>query len=116
MPSSRYFASAAACSGDAAALRWTDINFTEESVTVRQRVYPRKIDAPKTSNSSRVAALSSSVLARLRQWREMAEQPDGLVFPSENGKPLWVCNVLVCSLKPKARELGFGEVNFPGAY
>jgi integrase len=98
--------------GEAAALRWTDINFTEESVDVRQRVYRGKINTPKTSNSSRVAALPSGVLGRLKQWRKVAEQPDGLVFPSENGKPLWVCNVLVRNLKPKARELGFGEVNF----
>jgi integrase len=98
--------------GEAAAVRWTDINFREESVTVRQRVYRGKINTPKTANSSRVAALPSGVLGRLRQWRQMAEQPEGLVFPSENGKPLWVCNVLVRSLKPKARKLGFGEVNF----
>jgi hypothetical protein len=47
-----------------------------------------------------------------RRWRDLAKQPEGLVFPSENGKPLWVCNVLVRSLKPKARELGIGQVNF----
>jgi integrase len=98
--------------GEAVALRWTDIDFTTESATVQQRVYRGKINTPKTTNSSRVAALPSGVFGRLQQWREMAEQPDGLVFPSENGKPLWVCNVLVRSLKPKARELGFGEMNF----
>ena len=71
--------------GEAVALRWTDVSFTEESATVQQRVYRGKINTPKTSNSSRVAALPSGVLGRLKQWREMAEQPDGLVFPSENG-------------------------------
>jgi len=98
--------------GEAVALRWKDIDFAEKAITVEQRVYRGKINTPKTTNSSRVAALPSGVFGRLKQWHELAEQPDGLVFPSENGKPLWVCNVLVRSVKPKARELGFGEVNF----
>ena len=98
--------------GEVAALKWQDIDFSAQSVTVRERVYRGKLNTPKTVNSSRAAGLPSGVFARLKEWRALAEQPDGLVFPSENGKPLWVCNVLVRSVKPKARELGFGEVNF----
>ena len=99
--------------GEAAALHWADINFEKGSLTVRRRVYRGKINTPKTLNSSRIGALPARVLAHLAEWRAVAEQPDGLVFPSENGRtPVWVCNVLVRSLKPKAKELGFGDVNF----
>ncbi len=99
--------------GEAVALNWTDIDLVKGALTIRQRVYRGKIDTPKTVNSSRLAALPSGVHGRLRAWREMAEQPDGLVFPSENGQtPLWVCNVLVRTVKPIARRLGFGDVNF----
>jgi integrase len=45
-------------------------------------------------------------------WREIAEQPDGFVFPSENGRPLWIGNLLLRTIKPKAKKLGLGEVNF----
>ncbi len=74
--------------GEIFALTWGRLTATYADI--RQRVYRRKIDTPKTDNSTRQAALSEGLLAEIETWRMMATETrdDAWVFPSERMTPL----------------------------
>ena len=73
--------------GEIFALIWGRLTATYADI--RQRVYRRKIDTPKTDNSTRQAALSEALLAEIENWRMMAVETrdDAWVFPSERMTP-----------------------------
>ena len=66
--------------GEIFALIWGRLTATYADI--RQRVYRRKIDTPKTDNSTRQAALSEGLLAEIENWRMMAVETrdDAWVF------------------------------------
>src|SRR5665213_3122925 len=74
--------------GEIFALTWGRLTATHADI--RQRVYRRKIDTPKTDNSTRQAALSEGLLAEIENWRLRAvDTRDGAwVFPSERMTPV----------------------------
>jgi len=74
--------------GEIFALTWGRLTATHADI--RQRVYRRKIDTPKTDNSTRQAALSAGLLGEIEAWRIMAVEAreDAWVFPSERMTPL----------------------------
>ena len=74
--------------GEIFALTWGRLTATHADI--RQRVYRRKIDPPKTNNSTRQAALSEGVLAEIENWRMAAVETreNAWVFPSARMTPL----------------------------
>jgi len=64
-------------------LKWR--HFTEQSVTIEQRIYRRKIDTPKTHRSARLAALAPGIVSEIEEWKGAcpSTEPDARVFPSE---------------------------------
>jgi integrase len=69
-------------------LKWGRLTATHADI--RQRVYRRKIDTPKSVNSYRLAALSEGLLLEIEYWRAKAVdvRDDAWVFPSENMTPM----------------------------
>src|ERR1017187_1351177 len=94
--------------GEIFALTWGRLTATYADI--RQRVYRRKIDTPKTDNSTRQAALSEGLLADIENWRMMAvdTRDDAWVFPSERMTPLskdnWWNRVMCPALKKVGLE------------
>lgn len=70
------------------ALKWGRLAATHADI--RQRVYRRKVDTPKTDNSYRLAALSEGLLTEIEAWRRAAVSidDDAWVRPSEGMTPL----------------------------
>ncbi len=62
--------------GEIFALTWPRLTATYADI--QQRVYRRKIDAPKTDNSIRHAALSEGLLTEIDLWRALAIDKEGL--------------------------------------
>jgi integrase len=56
--------------GEIFALTWGRLKATHAEI--QQRVYRRKVDTPKTDNSTRHAALSEGLLAEIEAWRALA--------------------------------------------
>jgi integrase len=56
--------------GEIFALTWGRLTATHADI--RQRVYRRKIDTPKTNNSNWQAALSEGMLEEIQNWRMRA--------------------------------------------
>jgi integrase len=94
--------------GEIFALTWGRLTATHADI--QQRVYRRKIDTPKTDNSTRQAALSEGLLGEIEAWRMMAieTRDDAWVFPSERMTPLskdnWWNRVMCPALKKVGLE------------
>jgi integrase len=98
--------------GEIFALTWGRLTATYADI--RQRVYRRKIDTPKTDNSYRKAALSAGVLAEIEAWRMVAvsTRDDAWVFPSERMTPLSKDNCWRRNMRPALAKLGLEWANF----
>jgi integrase len=94
--------------GEIFALTWGRLTATHADI--QQRVYRRKIDTPKTDNSTRQAALSAGLLGEIEAWRMLAvaTRDDAWVFPSERMTPLskdnWWNRVMCPALKKVGLE------------
>ena len=98
--------------GEIFALTWGRLTATHADI--RQRVYRRKIDTPKTDNSTRQAALSEGLLAEIENWRLMAvDTPDeAWVFPSERMTPVSKDNCWRREMHPALEKVALGWANF----
>jgi integrase len=98
--------------GEIFALTWGRLAATHADI--RQRVYRRKIDTPKTDNSYRQAALSEGLLAEIEGWRLLAvdTRENAWVFPSENMTPLAKDNCWRRYMEPKLAKVSLRWANF----
>jgi integrase len=98
--------------GEIFALKWGRLTATYADI--RQRVYRRKLDTPKTDSSTRKAALSEGLLAEIEAWRLLAATTDkeAWVFPSERMTPLSKDNCWRRFMLPILVKAGLGWVNF----
>jgi integrase len=98
--------------GEIFGLTWDRMTATHADI--RQRVYRRRIDTPKTDNSKRKAALSQGLLIDLETWKATARSTasGAFVFPSERMTPLSKDNCWRRDMLPKLVEVGLGWANF----
>jgi integrase len=91
--------------GEIAALRWED--FDMESVHIRRSVVRGIVGTPKTPESMATLPLIDLVRAPLMLWREKCGDPeDGWVFPSRNGTPVDLHNMITRTIVPILEEKG----------
>jgi len=85
-----------------------------DHLNIAQRVYQGLIDTPKSTRSTRKAAVPTALRAELRQWLSLIDpNPEAWVFPSEQGStPLRPENVWRRCIGPRLEEIGLGWVNF----
>lgn len=98
--------------GEILALRWKSV--ADEILRVRERLYDRKLDTPK-SGKPREGAFSAGTLTLLSEWKELAldPSPDGFVFPSEKvSTPLNYNNLMGRYMKPKLEKVGLDWATF----
>ena len=110
------------------ALRWSDIH--EQSITIDERYCRGDWAAPKSDASNTTIPVNRKVIERIQRLRTMtvevkagsgtrryqvvkSEGPDDLVFQSvQSGRPMRDNNILTRHIKPAARKLGMGWVNW----
>ena len=110
------------------ALRWSDIH--EQSITIDERFCRGDWAAPKSDASNTTIPVNSKVIERIKGLRTLTvkikagsgtrsyqvvkfHSPDDLVFQSvRTGQPMRDNNILVRHIKPAARKLGIGWVNW----
>jgi integrase len=109
-------------------LRWSDIH--DHSITVDERYCRGDWAAPKSEASNTTIPVNHKVIERIERLRTMtievkagtgtrryravkADGPDDLVFQSvKDGQPMRDNNILTRHIKPAARQLGIGWVNW----
>ncbi|WP_327042830.1 site-specific integrase [Micromonospora ureilytica] len=86
--------------GEVAALRWTDIDLHDATLTVKEQIVvvdgQDVVGPPKSASSCRTIALDATTLRLLRnEWRlhhrvlrETGRNPDGYLFVNAKGQPL----------------------------
>ena len=111
-----------------AGLRWGDIH--EDSITIDERYCRGDWGAPKSESSNATIGVNRCVVERIhrlkiltipvkagravRKYRAVkSDQPTDLVFQSvQDGKPIRDNNILARFIKPNARKMGLGWVNW----
>jgi integrase len=111
-----------------AGLRWEDIH--DESITIDERYCRGDWGAPKSESSNATIGVNRCVVERIHNMRILTVQvragrairkyqvvksdgPSDLVFQSvKDGKPIRDNNILTRFIKPAARKLGLGWVNW----
>jgi integrase len=86
--------------GEIAALKWED--FDSESVHIRRSVVRGIVDTPKTPESmAELPLVDDHILIPLELWRQKSDYPEnGWVFPSQNGTPVDLHNLLARVIVP----------------
>lgn len=110
------------------ALRWRNVH--EESVTIEERCCRGDWGAPKSESSNATIAVNATVIERIQRLRTLTVEvragcatrkyravktdgPDDLVFQSlVKGGPMRDNNILTRIIKPAARKVGLGFVNW----
>ena len=109
-------------------LRWSDIH--EQSITIDERYCRGDWAAPKSDASNTTIPVNRKVIERIQRLRTLtvevkagrairryravkSDGPDDLVFQSvKKGSPMRDNNILARHIKPAARKLGIGWVNW----
>jgi integrase len=113
---------------EVAALRWRNVH--EDSITIDERYARGDWGAPKSNASNATVAVNRAVIERIHRLKTLtvsvpagnakrkvrvvkSDGPDDLVFQSLfKGAPMRDNNVLVRHIKPAAKTLGIGWVNW----
>ncbi|MCP5113594.1 MAG: tyrosine-type recombinase/integrase, partial [bacterium] len=108
--------------------RWRNVH--EEAITIEQRYSRGDWDEPKTDSSRGVISVDEHVTERIHWLKSLevtiqagrgrrrypvvkSDRPDDLVFQSVvTGSPMRDNNILTRHIKPAARKLGIGWVNW----
>ncbi len=111
-----------------AALRWDDIH--QESITIDERYCRGDWGAPKSESSNATIGVNRCVVEKIHRMKILTvtvkagravrkyrvvkfDGPNDLVFQSvKDGKPIRDNNILTRFIKPAARKLGLGWVNW----
>jgi integrase len=111
-----------------AGLKWEDIH--EDSITIDERYCRGDWGEPKSESSNATIGVNRCVIERIHLLKLMtvevragrsvrnykvvkSDQPEDLVFQSvKDGKPIRDNNILIRFIKPAARALGLGWVNW----
>jgi hypothetical protein len=98
--------------GEAIALRWSDVDFNRRRVSVERRYYRGTFDRPKSKYGRRKVPLSEGMARELEAQWLLAENVEGLLFPSEVGGVIDGSNLMRRVLKPAGRRAGVPWVGF----
>jgi len=99
--------------GELLALHWRNVDLEAALLRVEETVYEGHFDEPKSRQSIRLIPLGPLALSILAAKRAKVRfDPADLVFPSGKGTALDRRTLLSRQLKPAAKGLGLGNVNW----
>lgn len=103
----RFLAETGVRIGEAAGLRWIDVDMVSSRIDVRRRYYAGTFDEPKSVNGIRGIPISTDMVGELRTLRiATGAQGADLVFPTEAGTPIDSRVLLRRIFKPAAIRAG----------
>jgi integrase len=100
--------------GELFAIRWQDFDETIATLTIRQAVYEKVFDTPKTQKSRRIIPLSEPLMAFLCDWRSKSKsaQPTDFIIPGRRGSPRDQKRMLQDHIKPACEDLGLPKTTW----
>jgi integrase len=100
--------------GELFAIRWQDFDENTATLAVRQAVYDKVFDSPKTLKSLRVIPLSPPVAAFLSKWRSKSKRtkPTDFIIPGRLVGPRDQKRMLNDYIKPACEALGLPKATW----
>lgn len=96
--------------GELAGLRVEDIDFAKLEIRIKQSLFNREVQTPKTKNARRPIPISEGLAARLRAFLKAAKpNVHGLVFADDKGRPISTGSIRKVVLEPILVELGIRQ-------
>ena len=96
--------------GEALGLQVRDADITRRTLEVRRSVYNGKVQTPKTQSAYRILTLSPQLADILADM--LTGDPEGFIFKSSTGSPLWPDKILLRDLHPLLNDLGLNLAGF----
>jgi integrase len=100
--------------GELFAIRWQDFEERTATLTIRQAVYDKVFDTPKTQKSLRSIPLSDAVVAFLCNWRSQCTRtdPTDFIIPGRKAVPRDQKRMLQDHIKPACEALGLPKATW----
>jgi integrase len=93
--------------GEGIGLAWEHIDFEASIINVRQAVVLGRVQTLKSKNSKADLPMSEALSSRLAAYRLVwKENPQGLLFTSIRGKPIWADSLRRYQFAPLLAKLG----------
>ncbi len=74
--------------GETLGLRWTDIQWEDTQIFVRQTYNHGRFYDPKSEKSKRKIDVPQRLLDELKKWKELGSETEGLIFSNRKGGPI----------------------------
>lgn len=101
--------------GELLGLKWEDIDFEENKISVKRTLQQKKFYEPKSPSSKRIIIVPPIVIESLRQHKVLQSLLAGeceLIFTNQKGKPINYRNFLMRVFKKALKEAGIKEIRF----
>jgi len=100
--------------GKLEAVRWEDLNETENTLRVKEAHYRGHLDDPKTEAGFRTVAVPAEVMALLRLWKRKSKRtnPTDFIFATRCGNPENSKNILRRHVYPACDALEIRRANW----
>lgn len=100
---------------EALALRWSDIDWLNGTLSIQRAIVRQRLDEVKTIYSERKMPVDAAMLNVLKVWKQSAEcsSPDDWVFPSpvQLGRLPWSADAVNDAYQKAAAAAGIGHVS-----
>ena len=91
---------------EANGLKWSNVNFVNGILSVREGRVLGKDKDPKTERAVRDVEITTGMLKALADQKTISKFPDGYVFVSEKGRPLDISNFRQMIWTPTLKKAG----------
>ncbi len=99
--------------GEILALKWGDIDWNSNQISVKRSIYKGEFVNPKSKNSIRRIVITPLLRQALEQHRLIGRTSElGLVFSNENGLPLNPDNLIKREFHPALDRAGLRRIRF----
>ena len=100
--------------GELFAIRWQDFDEKTATLTIRQAVYDKVFDTPKTRKSLRIIPLSEPLVVFLCGWRSKSKRsrPTDFIIPGRKDEPRDQKRMLNDHIKPACEALGLRKATW----
>jgi integrase len=99
--------------GEILGLRWSDIDFTSKTISVRRSFTGGKLQEPKTASGRRTINMPDALASILKPWKLQCPPTKlSLCFPSSKGQHLDAGAVIRFGLRPALKAAGLPQIRF----
>lgn len=99
--------------GELLGLKWSDVDFQKKQIHIKRTFNHACFFLPKTKGAIRSIDLAPLLVSTLASWKlKSGGHEDNLVFPNDDGKPLYALSMVRKYFKPALKASGCPTIRF----